>query len=334
MKGSSHGGDIYLFAKKLKKKPKDIVDFSSNINPIMPKIKTKISKKSLSAYPNFRYIKLKKEISLKYKIKPKNIFLSNGATEAIYLLSNILKKDKITLYAPLYFEYKKAFKAKKVKLINRFSKENKPLKNSLIIFTNPSTPDGKYYKLKKYLKLWKKLKCTVLIDESFLDFANKKSAISYIKRYKKLFIIKSFTKFYAAAGVRVGAIFSHAKNIKKIQKNSPIWNISKFDEEYIKRALKDKKHRKRTLKSIKKNKKRLKKILKKSNLFSKIYPSKANFVLAKSKRKKIKVLQKRLKKEKILVRYCDNFDFLNKRYARFAVKSKKDLKKLKKAIFA
>ena len=334
MKVSAHGGDIYSFSKKLKKKPKNIVDLSSNINSIMPKIKTKISKRSLSPYPDFRYSKLKKEISLKYKIKPKNIFLSNGATEAIYLLSNILKKERVTLYAPLYFEYKKAFKAKKVKLINRFSKKEKPLKDSLIIFVNPSTPDGKYYKLKKYLKLWKKFKCTILIDESFLDFTNKKSAISYIKKYKKLFIIKSFTKFYASAGVRVGTIFSNEKNIKKLQKNSPIWNISKFDEEYMKRALKDKNHAKKTLKTLKKNRKKLKKILKKSKLFLKIYPAKTNFILAKLKKNKIKLLQKRLEKENILVRYCENFDFLNKRYVRFAVKSKKNLKKLKKALFA
>ncbi len=330
---AKHGGDIYHFSKKTGKKRVKILDFSSNINFVKPKVSLKISYKKLSSYPNFRYDKLKKEIAKRYKTKKKNILLTNGATEGIYLLANSLKIKKIALYAPLYLEYKRAFRKRKQIIINRF-KNKKPPKKSLIIFANPSTPDGKYYKIEKYLKLWKKLKCTVLIDESFLDFSDKKSAISFIEKNKNLYIIKSFTKFYSAAGIRVGAVFSNSKNIKRVQKDSPIWNISKFDEQYLKKALKDKNHLKKTKKLLKKNRKKLKKILKKSNLFSKIYPTKANFILAKLKRKNAKDLQKKLQKYNILIRFCENFDFLNEKFVRFAIKDKKSLKKLKKALFA
>ncbi|HQL11367.1 MAG TPA: hypothetical protein PLR62_03180, partial [Candidatus Woesebacteria bacterium] len=42
-------------------------------------------------------------------------------------------------------------------------------KNSLVIFVNPSTPDGKYYELEELMKKWMENSCTILIDESFFD---------------------------------------------------------------------------------------------------------------------------------------------------------------------
>jgi threonine-phosphate decarboxylase len=42
-----------------------------------------------------------------------------------------------------------------------------------VIFVNPSTPDGKYYELEELMKTWIKKSCTILIDESFLDFCDK-----------------------------------------------------------------------------------------------------------------------------------------------------------------
>ncbi len=335
MRASDHGGDILFFSKRTKKK---ITDFSSNINCVKPNINIKSLKIDISPYPDFRYTKLKKVVSRKYNLKFKNIFLSKGATDAINHLLKTINFKKATLYAPLYGEYKKSLKTSKIKIINRLSKSfshvEKPLKNSLVIFVNPSTPDGKYYDLKKYIKMWKKLNCTVIIDESFLDFSEKRSAVTYLKKYKKLYIIKSFTKFYSCAGVRIGAVFSHHKNIKNLQKNYPLWSISSFDEKYLIKALKDKKLYEKSLKKTKRNKKYLKKVLEKSKLFSKIYPSNANYLLCRLKRQNAKKLQKKLLKKGILIRNCENFDFLNDKYVRFAVKCKKDIKKLKKAILA
>jgi len=222
MKTYSHGGDITTFKEKTG--CKEVLDLSSNINFIKPKIKKDFNNLSIFSYPN--YDKLYKALSKKFKVKKSQIELFNGATSAIYSFFSRVKSKKVVIYSPAYLEYKRASKLfkKEVVLIDRFKNlyEDIP-KNSLVIFVNPSTPDGRYYKLKKLFKLWKKKKATVLVDESFLEFCkNCKSAVSFLKSYKKLYILKSLTKFYSSAGVRVGIIISNKKNIKKLKPIIPV----------------------------------------------------------------------------------------------------------------
>ena len=320
MKTYSHGGDISTFKEKTG--CKEVLDLSSNINFIKPKIKKDFNNLPISSYPD--YDKLYKALSKRYKVKKSQIELFNGATSAIYSFFSRVKSKKVVIYSPAYLEYKRASKLfkKEVILIDRFKNlyEDIP-KNSLVIFVNPSTPDGRYYKLKKLFKLWKKRKATVLVDESFLEFCKKcKSAVSFLKSYKKLYILKSLTKFYSSAGVRVGIIISNKKNIKKLKKYEPLWKISEFDKNYILEALKDKSFKKRTFKENKKAKRKLLKSLESLSFVKKIYPSSANFVLVKLKDITAKEFQKRVQKRCIMIRDCSNFDFLDDSFVRIAVK--------------
>lgn len=314
-----HGGDIYSFAKKYNLRIDEIIDFSSNINFLKPKVKFNFN---VCLYPDPKYKILKKAIAKRYNAEPYLIELFNGATDSIF---NITKYyENIVLYAPIYSEYKKA---RKVYLINRFENIYElPKKNALVVFVNSSTPDGKYYNLDDFFDIWQKQNNTVLIDESFLDFCENKSAIGYLSRYDKLIVLKSFSKFYGCAGVRVGCTISNIKC------DVPMWNISAFDENYIVQALNDSKFTQKTIKSISKNKELLYNILVKSNLFETIFDSCANFYLAKLKNLNANTLQRKLSEYKILIRNCANFDFLNEYYVRFAVKSKQDLKILKEAL--
>ena len=317
-----HGSDIYGYAKKLGCKPEEITDFSSNINfhtkPFYPKV-------NIVRYYDFRYDKLKDAIVRRYKIKKSQIALYNGASSAIFHLLQTLPNDTVTLYAPLYGEYEKAAADKKILKINRFENLYKtPPKRSIVVFVNPSTPDGKYYNLEKLFKLWKKQNCTVILDESFLEFEKLKSYRREMESFKKLYIIQSFSKFYACAGVRIGAVFSHKSNIKKL--SLPMWPISSFDAEFLTQRLQDKSFRKKSRKKHKKRKKELSKLLLQH---FEVFESDANFFLAKSSDKK---LFDKLLLHKVLVRKCGSFDYLDNSYLRFAVKDKKAHERLKKAL--
>ncbi len=326
-----HGGNIYKVSKTLTCKSGEIVDFSSNINLYHKKIKLKPNKTMIRNYADSSYKNLKKTICESYDIKTKEIALFNGATSAIYELFRHLKSLHVSLYAPLYSEYESAAKltSKKIHKINRFKNiYKKPKKGSIVVFVNPSTPDGRFYNLNKLFKIWKREKCSVILDESFLEFEGLKSYKKYIKTYKKLYIIQSFSKFYSCAGVRIGAVFSHSKNIKKL----PLihWNLSSFDVKFLQKRLKDKSFISQSRSLHVKHKKALHKILKETKLFEKIYKSDTNFFLVKSK--KAKKIYKKLLTQKILLRQCENFDFLDERYLRFAVKDKKAHKILKKSL--
>ena len=323
----AHGGDVKAFKKKYKLKR--VIDLSSNINFVKPKIKVDFNSLEISAYPS--YEKFYKSVAKYFDVKKSQIELYNGASSAIFRFFEVLKPTCCTIYSPAYLEYKRVVEILniKTKLINRFDNlYEKPKKNSLVVFVNPSTPDGKYYNLKKLFKIWKKSNATVLVDESFLEFCNKKSCTSMLKKYKKLYILKSMTKFHASAGIRVGVVVSHKKNIDKLKQKEPLWKLSQFDVAYLDSALKDKKFAKKSIKKTKKNRKFLEKILKKTGSFEKIYKSDANFVLAKLKKQSAYEFQKEVAKKGIMVRDCSNFDFLDERFVRIAVKSKKKMKKL------
>jgi len=325
-----HGANIYKYASKLGCKSSQIIDFSSNINLYKQKTNIKLTNKMITKYAESSYKGLKKTISKKYNIDISQISLYNGATSAIFELFRSLKIKKIYLYAPLYSEYENAL-SKDVNIIkiNRFKKlYHKPSKNSTVVFVNPSTPDGKYYNLSKLFKLWKKQNCTIIVDESFLEFETLNSLKKKINNYKKLYIIQSFSKFYSCAGVRIGAVITNKQNIKHIKQN--IWNLSSFDVKFLTQRLKDKKFLQKSKRLHKKQKKELYKILKTSKLFDKIYKTDTNFFLTKSKN--AKNIFNHLLERKILVRTCKSFDFLDDSYLRFAIKDTKSHKRLQKAL--
>lgn len=328
-----HGGNIEAFAKKLKCKQKKIIDLSSNINFLKPKIKTNFNKLDISSYPT--YEKLYRSISKQYGVNASELELFNGGSSAIFTLFKYFNLKTCTIYSPAYLEYKKAAETHnyKIKRINRFERLYKEVKEkSLVIFVNPSTPDGKYYNLDLLIRTWIKKDATILIDESFLDFAQKTSAIKYMKKYDKLYILKSMTKFYSSAGIRVGSIISSKKNIKKLKKNEPLWKLSLFDSTYLQEALKDKKFKRKTVEKNRRNKKKLKKVLNASPIVKKVYKSHANYFLVQLQDITATTLQKKLEKHKIMIRDCSNFDFLNQYYVRIAVKNKKSIQTLKKAL--
>ncbi|WP_457744633.1 aminotransferase class I/II-fold pyridoxal phosphate-dependent enzyme [Sulfurimonas sp.] len=326
-----HGANIYKYAKKLGCLAEEIIDFSSNINLYQPTQALSLTSTSVSRYAQSSYCELKKIIAKNYSINSNQIALYNGATAAIYALISSLKRKDVFLYAPLYGEYEKACKQAKKNIykINRLSdKMQKPTKNSIVIFVNPSTPEGKYRDMAALLKMWMQKDCLIIIDESFLEFEELTSCREKIQEYKKLYIIQSFSKFYSCAGVRIGAIFSHKKSIKKL--HQPLWNLSSFDVAFLQERLQDKRFKKKSLKLHKKQKTQLKSILKKSGLFQEIVPSDGNFILTYSTY--AKEIFKHLLTHKILVRKCGSFEYLDDNYLRFAIKSKEHQKHLKKAL--
>ncbi|MCK5853871.1 MAG: histidinol-phosphate aminotransferase family protein [Sulfurovaceae bacterium] len=327
-----HGGNIKEFAKEIDCHIDEVIDLSSNINFVKPNIEIDFNTLNISAYPN--YDKLYDAIAKLYQVKNEQIELFNGATTAIYALFRQLNLNHCTLYTPCYLEYKKSAElyGYEIDFIDRFTDIEKNIQDkSLVIFVNPSTPDGKFYNIEKLMKKWIKKECTILIDESFLDFTPFESATKYLD-YSKLYILKSMTKFYASAGIRIGAIISNRENIKTIQQQEPLWKISQFDSHYLQSALRDEEFIKKSRSLNNQNRNYLIQLLEKSNYIKKVYPSSANFIMVKLKNINAIKFQKLLIPHKIMVRDCENFDFLDDSFVRIAIKDIISLKMLKRVL--
>ena len=325
--------EISSFAQNLNCKITDIIDFSSTINFIKPEINVDFNNLDISSYPV--YDKLYEKLAKNYKINSKQIELFNGLSSSIFTLFKHLDLKHCTIYSPAYLEYKRACInfGYDLRTINRFENISLPVKNkSLVVFINPSIPDGTYYDLDILMNYWIKKDCTILIDESFLDFSDGKSGIEYLKKYDKLYILKSITDFYSSVGVRVSSIISNEKNIDSLTRFEPLCKLSQFDSSYLQTALEDKNF-KRISKAINiKNRIELENILENSILVESIYQSRTNYVLAKLKSIKAKELQEKLKPYKIMIKDCSVFDYLDEYYIQVTVKSRTSIQILKKAL--
>ena len=330
----SHGGDIYKYSKILGCKPNEIIDFSSNINAYIPQEEFCVTSKTIVPYADFRYKNLKKTIASVYGVKTSQILLTNGASSAIELLMRALKPKRAYLYTPIYSEYISAAKQAKKAIfpISRLEDFELPIEpESLVVFVNPATPDGTYYEdIEEMLAEWIKKKCTIIVDESFLEFEKLPSVREQINSYDKLYIIQSFSKFYGCAGVRIGAVFGSKKALKKL--SVPIWNISSLDVAFLEQRLTDDAFKEASWQFHTTQKQELEEILEQCGIFEQIIPSDTNFFLVKSER--ATALFNHLLEHNILVRRCFTFDGLDNTFLRFAVKDKEAHSKLKEALGA
>jgi threonine-phosphate decarboxylase len=316
METYSHGANVAEFARAIGAEKSEIIDFSSNINFVKPSVAMPENYEFLFAYESDGYASLKAAISDKYGINPANIELYNGASAAIFSLFTHLQPKSVTLHAPIYSEYKKAAMLVGAEINS----------NGLSVWVNPSTPDGVLRQITPHGQ--------TIVDESFLDFTDGASLMCEVESNKELYIIKSLTKYYGAAGVRVGFIASQRENIEALRAKEPLWKLSSFDAYYMTQALNDEGFDAHSKEQNGANKELLRLVLEGCGLFGKVFEGEANFLLAKLRDMNAVSLQEHLAKHKILIRNCANFDSLDGSYVRFAVKDMGSIQTLKEALCA
>ena len=162
--------------------------------------------------------------------------------------------------------------------------------------------------LQDLLAKWQAADCTIIIDESFLDFCEADSVAEHIAHYDKLYVIKSLSKFYGCAGIRIGFILAATAAIKELQRFEPAWKLSSLDMAYMQQALANTAFIEQTRQQTAHLRDLLHQALQDSGLFDKIYPGQANFLLARlANGDDGYQLQAQLEPSRILIRVCDNF---------------------------
>jgi threonine-phosphate decarboxylase len=323
----SHGGDIYKYKKEL-------IDFSANINPLVltKKIKNIILKNidKIEHYPDISYKEIKKGIAKFWKIKEENILVGNGSLELIYLVVSALKPKKVLIPVPTFSEYERAAKLARSKIEFLKLLENKGFslntnfqnKADIIFLCNPNNPTGNLIIQNK--NIIKNLQSKfIIIDETCMDFLEdqeERTLIWEAIRSKNLIVLRTFTKFFALPGLRIGYLVANSRIIDKLAQYQIPWNVNCFAQIVAQKALQDKNYIKRTRVLIKKERNFLfHEISKIPDL--KPYPSVTNFILIKIERKNLtsKTLKEKLIKYGILIRDCSNFRNLNNKFIRIAV---------------
>lgn len=341
----THGGPF-----SIKNPPKNMIDFSSNISPLQtPTIVKKFLKKhvdDISKYPDSNSNDLRKNLEKFTKISSEQIVVGNGATEIIYNFCNVFlnKNTPVLIPIPTFEEYEAAAKLSDCKILffKTMNLENDyqdfinkiPMKGCLFV-CNPNNPTGKLISkniLLKILQEAKKKSTLVFVDETFIELVpdRNETVKNYIKNFQNLFILRSLTKSFGLAGIRVGYGMGNKKIISILNEIKIPWNVSTLAQHAATAALCSKNYLKKSKKLIKQESKFLKNSISKIDGYE-CHDTCTNFILIKTKSNS-KLIQKKLLRKKILIRDCSTFRALNNNYIRIAVKTRNENKKLIKAL--
>ena len=212
--------------------------------------------------------------------------------------------------------YAKIYKYRLIKINDKNINIKKLFNNKLsfIYIANPNQPSGKLVQEKVIFDIIKKARnrnIFVLLDEAYIDFSKFKSISSYIKKFHNLIILKTFSKSYGLAGLRIGYLIANPRFNKILNCVRPTFDISHFSIKVAEYFLKNDKITKSYIAQVKKSKKYLIAQCKKRSL--EFNDTEANFFYIKIPNKKIKKIYNFLFSKNILVRtnFQNNLKKLN-----------------------
>ncbi len=345
-----HGGNIYQVARQLGVKPETIIDFSASINPLgyAPRVKKALAAPETAVlnYPDPNAEAFINALAAYHKLPAGHFIAGNGSSEFIHLLPYTLKPKSVLIVAPAFTEYEHTYqRAKGVVFFftttekDGFAIQEKALFDELkrgysaVYLCNPGCPTGVLHPtkmLRDLVAVAAKKSTAVILDETFIDFAEENSLKQETAHFENLLILRSMTKFFALPGLRAGYAITHPKNVEKWREQLPPWSMNALAQRAATESLLDATHIHKTLQFMQENRDALAADLKALPHLS-VFKSSANFLLIKladAARLNAPQLAEKLLAKGILIRSCEDFQGLTDRYFRVAVKKKIENKKL------
>ncbi len=318
------------------------LDFSSNINPLG------ISKNLLNdvcrelgslctTYPDPSCKELKNSI-LEYlglELDPTWLLIGNGATELIHIFTRTFVRKKVVISAPTFCEYELSARRsgatiKFIPLKNWEPDAEKILKESnegcdAVFLCNPNNPTGILSTISAR-KIIENIdpNTQIFIDECFIELVEgsgkENSMIEMVSDYKNLVILRSMTKSFSLAGIRLGYCVCNPNLINLMLDNSISWSVNGVAQKLGMLVLKDTSYLEKSKRLIRRERNFMINELKKMTKFSPM-PSDVNFFLIDvSDQSSIEVRNYLLNNSGILVRDCRTFTGMGLKHIRVAVK--------------
>jgi len=323
---------------------KEVIKLASNENPLGPSPKAlaalKKAAKEINRYPDAQSFYLKKKLAKSLGVEPGNLVLGNGSDELIDIIIKtfVEPEEAIVTSEATFLEYgiiaqvngrrvKKAplsyFKydlGAIVKLLDA--------KTKLVFIANPNNPTGTYVNRKEVDEFLKKVpdNTVVVFDEAydtFIDVNDYPDTLKYLKARKNIIILKTFSKAYGLAGVRIGYAITNAELASYMERVRQPFNVNSLAQAAASAALEDKKFLVKTRKAVLEGKKFLYAEFSKMGLG--YVPSVANFILLDSGRDGVEIFKTMLRFG-VIVRDMQQYGLKN--YIRVTIGTKKENERL------
>ncbi|CAA9422445.1 MAG: L-threonine 3-O-phosphate decarboxylase [uncultured Rubrobacteraceae bacterium] len=337
--GRHHGAHYAEAAQALGTRPDGFMDFSANINPLgAPEAALAAGANALygeaGRYPDLRYTELRAALAGYLGVSPDRVLPTNGGAEALFLAARTAAAEsagkKAVVLEPTFSEYAAAahaasFEVERVvvrwpETTFRFDPAvlDAVLDGSrdvgLVFLCNPNNPTGDAVSRREVLSLAERVReagAVLVVDEAFADFAPHLSVAR--EAGEGLYVARSFTKFFAVPGLRLGCLVT--PETERVRTFQPSWPVNAVASAVGIAAAADESFAEVTLAEVAQRRR---------ELFSALgglpgltpYPGAANFLLVRAP----EGLAEELALRGVLVRGCEPFRGLGPSFFRVAVR--------------
>ena len=238
------GFESYKPGKSKLSRIKNIIKLSANESAlgVSSKVKKEIIRKiNLSKYPDSQSKDLRLSISKKFNCKFEKIICGAGSDEIIQIICQLFLKPKDEVIVPQFsflmyriysknaganiiYAKEKNYRISISEIIKKVSKKTK-----IVFLANPNNPTGTYLEKNELLKLRKKLRNDILlvVDDAYDEYMKKKNYSSGLKLFKNsnnVMVLRTFSKIYGLASLRIGWGYGPKKIIEAMNKIKPPFN--------------------------------------------------------------------------------------------------------------
>lgn len=327
-----HGDDLYKYGKKI------VSNFSSNVynridhSGLYQRLNERLS--TICSYPEPMPYSLESEIARRYSLTPRQVCVTNGATEAIYLIAQVFQGRISAVLGPTFSEYADACRVHRHKMKPFYSLDALPEDAELVWICNPNNPTGEVRNKEDLKALVDSHPDKLFIFDQSYEYFTLKSllGIKEAASFPNVILLHSMTKQYAIPGLRVGYFTASEGLTDDVRCRRMPWSVNSLAIEAAKYLLEEGDGISADIPQLLAERERLTNLLLATGMLE-IWPTDTHYMLIKLRMGKAAALKDFLAvNHGILIRDASNFEGLDERFFRIATQTPEENDKLVKAI--
>ena len=268
------------------------MDTNANLigaNPVVTRFFGLFDPLELNDYPTPHSDQLRKKLSHCFDLSPDQFIVGNGADELLDLVIKcfIDPSDRLVMPDPTFGMYEVFGRANCAEIVKVPLTEDWQLdvdgilrsKATVAMLASPNNPTGNCFRDEDLERIVKEFRGIVVLDEAYGEYA-RKSYLPLVSGHSHVIVLKSFSKAYGLAGLRVGYAVSNRKLVAQMYKAKAPYNVNIISEGIAVRALSERKFLSSVVRRITHERQKMTRKLEALGFV--VYPSDANFLLAKA----------------------------------------------------
>ena len=292
----------------------------------------------INRYPDLMGGNLRQSLAEYTSSNIENIILGNGSDDLIELILKVFVApgDEVILPIPTFFVYEFATnilggKPVYVARDSQFDIDVETLlsqvtdRTKVVFLANPNNPTANLVAKEKIISLLQQLECLLVVDECYYEMAGE-TVIDLIEEYPNLLVLRSFSKSFGLAGIRLGYLVANAEIIDYMYRLAQLFPVNKLALVAGEAALKDIDYIEKNIQIIAHQREKLKQALEELGLL--VYPSATNFLFVKTVGISSTELVAKLAQKEIFIADFGSKQGLDNSYFRTSVGSPKENEQL------